>query len=763
MAAIRPNDLDQIAARYPNARKSGSGWKIPCPVHNGEDCNCYIGVGDGGGLVARCWSHGCSWKDIAGALGLLPDRNAQHFQAAYEHSDGTNRNVYRKDNNGDKRIWGKGSAGAKLLLYKDELTNDDTIVICEGEKAAEALLEMDLPNIVPASYRGGTGSVHKADYSPVYGHPVIVWPDADEPGRKAGIIAAEKAQAASGIAIRIVDTEGLQEGVDAADVSKELAANLLKHAVPIELWPSTSLQADLEKEKGQHGGARPGAGRPPLENPSEATLVSRRYNLRVKMINWSLEAGLPLHLRFDEIVACTLARLTKYARNCFLLVDDLPYIANGSVWRRLDHRDPVACNRLWQFIESSNSTSVIELPEETPPEYEAHLRSIPNPGRLLKQVIDSVPSFSHIIFSIAGVNFNDRNAHPIIPFTDGNALCLRTGEVLSPSRALEYCIMDTGWLIPPTEIKSSILIDDDAAQIIDRQYGVRTMDRMATYLLGIDKATDVVRLPSNAGKTTLFDLLALAFPGAWAKENATQIVSEGSRFTPLAVHMTKHVGVFLDEATHESAQIPASMLNSWDAMSLEIRELFQNRKSMRRIASLCILASDEWPHIDASAQGAKSRFKWAVDRQNVGRMEPEERLLLLSQEVVLTLRRWLMWRAHTLIVEHGSVGAIREEQEGKMDIVESVAALFKERQNPIVQALAANFSHSHDYEDYVTVPEVKKVLKAEGIERVSNKLLPQQMGKALDLPGKVESDKVSVEQPDGKSKQERVFRNVVKA
>ena len=134
-----------IAARYPH-RKDGSGFRIPCPVHGGEDANCYIGPGDYGSIEAKCWSHGCKWADIMQALDVPLSGKGRNFVAAYQHNDGNNRNVYRIDKpDGNKDISGAGSVkGTKLLAWG----NDDgkaTLVIVEGEKSAAAFQAFGLP------------------------------------------------------------------------------------------------------------------------------------------------------------------------------------------------------------------------------------------------------------------------------------------------------------------------------------------------------------------------------------------------------------------------------------------------------------------------------------------------------------------------------------------------------------------------------------------------------------------------------------------
>ena len=74
--------IEAIAGHYLNARRSESGWGIPCPAHEGEDPNFHIAVGDDGGLMARCHSHGCKWAEIMDALGLWRRGNGRYHIAS---------------------------------------------------------------------------------------------------------------------------------------------------------------------------------------------------------------------------------------------------------------------------------------------------------------------------------------------------------------------------------------------------------------------------------------------------------------------------------------------------------------------------------------------------------------------------------------------------------------------------------------------------------------------------------------------------------
>jgi len=88
-----------------------------------------------------------------------------------------------------------------------------TVLLCEGEKAAEAAQRLFLDHVGMA-WSGGVPGADKADLTPLEGRRVIIWPDADEPGRKAlGTLRKLLPKAAW------ISTHDLgDEGYDAADL-----------------------------------------------------------------------------------------------------------------------------------------------------------------------------------------------------------------------------------------------------------------------------------------------------------------------------------------------------------------------------------------------------------------------------------------------------------------------------------------------------------------------------------------------------------------
>ncbi len=115
----------------------------------------------------------------------------------------------------------KGIAAPRPLYGLDVLESKDTapVLVVEGEKSAEAAKNLALAFAV-VTWPNGAKAWAKTDWSPVYGREILLWPDADEPGRKAmaGIGAALLAYCP---AIQILDIDNRADGWDAADALAE--------------------------------------------------------------------------------------------------------------------------------------------------------------------------------------------------------------------------------------------------------------------------------------------------------------------------------------------------------------------------------------------------------------------------------------------------------------------------------------------------------------------------------------------------------------
>lgn len=95
------------------------------------------------------------------------------------------------------------------------------VLLVEGEKTADAAATL-FPTFVAMSWPGGAKAIGKADFSPLRGRRVVIWPDADVPGRSAAHAAAIAAMNAGAELATIVDLpKFLPEGWDLANPSEE--------------------------------------------------------------------------------------------------------------------------------------------------------------------------------------------------------------------------------------------------------------------------------------------------------------------------------------------------------------------------------------------------------------------------------------------------------------------------------------------------------------------------------------------------------------
>ena len=91
------------------------------------------------------------------------------------------------------------------------------VLVVEGEKTTDAAGER-LGAFVAVSWPGGSKAVGKADWRALAGRDVVIWPDADAPGRKAAQDIVRHANAAGALSVAVVDPPAyFPEGWDLAD------------------------------------------------------------------------------------------------------------------------------------------------------------------------------------------------------------------------------------------------------------------------------------------------------------------------------------------------------------------------------------------------------------------------------------------------------------------------------------------------------------------------------------------------------------------
>ena len=164
--------------------------------------------------------------------------------------------VARYDKNGKKQVipffkrsGGRFGAGAPVspgpLFGLDWLAAQPNapVFVVEGEKCAAALQRLAA---VAVTSQGGSSAADKADWSPLRGRTVIVWPDNDEPGAKYASEVRRLVLEAGATEVRQVDVGPLSLG-DGGDVVDWLQLNpgaglsAIGQLVSLDVRPATKL------------------------------------------------------------------------------------------------------------------------------------------------------------------------------------------------------------------------------------------------------------------------------------------------------------------------------------------------------------------------------------------------------------------------------------------------------------------------------------------------------------------------------------------
>jgi len=133
--------------------------------------------------------------------------------------------------------------------------SDKTVIICEGEKATDAVANINLDYVAVTS-PNGSGSPHKADWSALKGCTAIIWPDNDDAGRQYALSVARLLKKTEAQSVHIVSIpDHFPEKWDLADdlpdnVTNDDLMDLIKKADEY-LDPLENLIAECKKDSGK--------------------------------------------------------------------------------------------------------------------------------------------------------------------------------------------------------------------------------------------------------------------------------------------------------------------------------------------------------------------------------------------------------------------------------------------------------------------------------------------------------------------------------
>jgi len=140
--------------------------------------------------------------------------------------------VYRYDPPGGKqfRPWDVRARKMKApdprpLYNRPGIKDADEVVLVEGEKAAEALIGIDI--CATTAMNGASAPVEKTDWSPLDGKRLLIWPDKDSAGWRYAEAAGQAALEAGAVSVAILmppgDKPDKWDAADAVDEGMDVA------------------------------------------------------------------------------------------------------------------------------------------------------------------------------------------------------------------------------------------------------------------------------------------------------------------------------------------------------------------------------------------------------------------------------------------------------------------------------------------------------------------------------------------------------------
>lgn len=261
--------LEVLLARLRGVRRAGAGWLAGCPVHAGAGESLSLTQGPDGQTFLTCQA-GCEPSAILNAVGLteadlFPGQHdsfgprqqgapcdvrdwptseeavaelekkfgPRSAQWTYHDARGEAVGVVVRCHRGDRKsvgfvfkvkdAWRIGAVPQPRPLYGlPDLAEAQRVVVCEGEKAADAARKL---GFVATTSAGGSQAAEATDWGPLRGKEVWVLSDNDAPGRSYAECVAALCRAAGAAGIRILDLADhaptLPEGGDLAAVVED--------------------------------------------------------------------------------------------------------------------------------------------------------------------------------------------------------------------------------------------------------------------------------------------------------------------------------------------------------------------------------------------------------------------------------------------------------------------------------------------------------------------------------------------------------------
>lgn len=132
-----------------------------------------------------------------------------------------------------RQKWVAGAPDLRPLYRLPDIALSQTVVLCEGEGCADALVALGIP--ATSAMQGANAPIDKTDWSPLAGKTVIVWPDNDAPGFQYAKAVSERLLSLGCTVLGVSPPEQARPTWDASDCVAEGGdpAALIRTAQPV--------------------------------------------------------------------------------------------------------------------------------------------------------------------------------------------------------------------------------------------------------------------------------------------------------------------------------------------------------------------------------------------------------------------------------------------------------------------------------------------------------------------------------------------------
>lgn len=253
------NPLQRILDQLQNVKRSGKGWVACCPAHEDRTPSLSINECSDGTVLVKCHA-GCDTTSILTALSMkvvdlfaaksgrprtiTTAKPIQTFSSLMEAVEILERSkgkssglwiyrdvegeptgaVVRWDTRKGKVIrpvaliegsWRLEAMPCPRPVYRlPEVCKSDQVIICEGEKCADAANAL---GFVATTSAGGSNAARMTDWKPLAGKQVWIFPDNDSAGRAYAQTVANLCRTAGSQEIRLVELPSLPPKGDIVD------------------------------------------------------------------------------------------------------------------------------------------------------------------------------------------------------------------------------------------------------------------------------------------------------------------------------------------------------------------------------------------------------------------------------------------------------------------------------------------------------------------------------------------------------------------